>query len=131
VLGAAAGLERFYHYAWDNPRSGMIGGNGEELPNAIVMRKLNEWLLGSQIRRCRKMADVIECDGSKGSKLFSILWAERDLNHTMAIPIGRTISGIEAAYGDPDLAGSRRSESIQLRLGPIPLFVSFSAASGS
>lgn len=132
VLGAAAGLERFYHYAWDNPKSGMIGSGGEELPNGEVMRKVRDWLLGSRLSECHKTSGkVTVCEGSKGPESFAILWAERELNYTLLIPKGRKLAGSELALGDPGPAIPRNGDRVLLRIGQVPQMLRFAAGAGT
>jgi len=100
ILGAAAGLERFDYYAWDNKRSGMVSGSGEHLFGYEEMQRLQSWLLGSRLTGCRSDSDTVQCSAEKGPDRFIFAWAKKNIEHTFVLPKGAHMAAMEPLFGD-------------------------------
>lgn len=76
VLGAFLGIDRFYQYAWDNGRSGMLQpGSLAPTASAAAFVAVRRWLLGTTLRACRLGSDgVVRCEGSRGANQLLIAW---------------------------------------------------------
>ena len=76
VLGAFLGIDRFYQYAWDNGRSGMLNpGSLEATASAGAFAAVRRWLLGTTLRGCRLKSDgSVRCEGSRGGNQLLIVW---------------------------------------------------------
>lgn len=78
VLGWAAGLERFYWYAWDNQNMGLVEpGSGRLKPAGQAFRSVSDWLIGNILQQCsEKQGGLWECTllRSKGDEA-KIVWS--------------------------------------------------------
>jgi Glycosyl hydrolase catalytic core len=63
VLGAAAGLERFYWFAWDSSSMGLLTAAPDRVPGttAAAYRTLSAWLVGGRVGDCRHSGARWEC----------------------------------------------------------------------
>ena len=52
LLNWAAGVERYYFYAWDNGLMGLIEKDGTLKPGARAYAEIYDWLVGSQMVAC-------------------------------------------------------------------------------
>lgn len=76
ILAASLGVERFYQYAWDDGRMGMLLDDGrtttDSLPAHAAVRR---WLLGTTLLGCRGVDDrAVRCDGTRAGEHLSIFW---------------------------------------------------------
>jgi hypothetical protein len=76
VLGAYQGLDRYYQYAWDNGRSGMLlPGSHQATASAEAFAAVRRWLLGTRLLGCHQHATgVVQCDGARGDERLLIAW---------------------------------------------------------
>jgi hypothetical protein len=96
ILGSAAGLEHFYHYAWDNERSGMMNRFGEPLPNQFAYEKVQAWLLGSRMLGCKEILPSAKvCEGERAGARFAIAWSESAGTYLLPTPNGWAIKSLE------------------------------------
>lgn len=96
VLGAAAGLDRFYYYAWENNLMGLVGFNGEPLPGFDAMQKIQEWLLGSRLTGCSSLDNkVVRCDGEDTGRRFIVVWTDKPGNKIIPLPHGWKLAQVE------------------------------------
>jgi hypothetical protein len=76
VLAAAAGVRRFYWYAWDNYRYGLTVGRGRA-PNmaAKAYEQTSRWLRGARIEAC-ETSDKRQwtCTLKRGSRVAWMVW---------------------------------------------------------
>ena len=63
ILGAAAGLDRFDYYAWDNDISGVVSRSGERLFGHEEIRRIHAWLIGARLSGCARIDGVVTCHG--------------------------------------------------------------------
>jgi len=122
ILGAAAGLERFDYYAWDNTRSGMVSPDGSQLPGYAAMQRLHSWLIGARMTACREAEGGVNCDALKGQDRFLLVWADKVKARSIAAPRGWRIASIEPLFGEPvtDSVASR-PDAMPISVGPVPL----------
>ncbi|MEC5218595.1 hypothetical protein RCH09_003569 [Actimicrobium sp. GrIS 1.19] len=131
ILGAASGMEHFYYYAWDNDRSGMVTRNGDSLPGYQALQRLQSWLLGSRLTGCSSRADVVQCDGTRGTERYLVMWAAKDAMRTVNAPLGWTIAGVDPLLGGTSsLASANNSGALSFALGPVPVRVRIVRATG-
>lgn len=99
VLGAAAGLERYYYYAWDNGRSGMFSAEGFRLPAFDSYEKVVSWLTGATMHGCEGMSpNGVRCQGEREGKRFLIVWAEKETIYTIPVPTGQHVVSVEKLF---------------------------------
>jgi hypothetical protein len=77
ILGWAAGLDRFYWYAWDSQNMGLIEPTTHTLkPAGLAFKTTEAWLTGNTLSECKEdnnglwVCDLINSDGT----LSKILW---------------------------------------------------------
>lgn len=122
ILGAAAGLERFDYYAWDNDRSGMISRGGNRLPGYEAMQRLQSWLLGARLTACSSVGEVVRCDGERGQGRFALAWANKADKRSIVVPQGWRITAIESLYGETTAISSVPGPGVQtLPLSMVPV----------
>jgi hypothetical protein len=130
ILGSAAGLEHFYHYAWDDEVNGMMNRAGETLPNKFAYEKVQSWLIGSKMQGCKKMLpQAVLCKGEREGVKFVIAWSETIGTYFLPTPTGWAIHSLEHfldASANP-YATKSHDKGMRLELGPQPLFIQYKA----
>ena len=122
ILGAAAGLDRFDYYAWDNYNSGVVSRSGVRLFGYEEIRRVQTWLIGARLSGCASMDGVIACQGEREEKRFMLAWSEKSGKRTVNAPRGWRISRVEPLYGEPPWSSSTdRSDARIMELGPVPV----------
>lgn len=86
ILGAATGMERFYYYAWDNSRSGMVSAFGQPLDGLDKLRRVQTWMLNSTFSGCSSYSDVISCTAYNGENKYMYVWSTKPTNTALKIP---------------------------------------------
>lgn len=113
VLSAAAGVERFYQYAWDNGRSGLVDAEGRPRPALAAFAQVQDWLLDRRVGPCRQpwlnRPGLVACQTQGADGTHWLLW------HTGAKPLrlGRTVlaralgarEGLEPSAAGPAAPG--------------------------
>lgn len=128
VLGAAAGFEHYYHYAWDNERSGMMNRMGEPLPNQFAFEKIQVWLLGAKMLGCQKiLPHAVICAGERAGARFAIAWAEREGSYLLPAPGTWEILTLEHLMDThaSEYSSSKQAKTDKVELGPQPLFIQY------
>jgi len=122
ILGAAAGLERFDYYAWDNTHSGMVSSDGSQLPGYAAMQRLHSWLIGARLTACRDTNGGVSCDALKGQERFLLVWADKVKALSISAPSGWRIASVEPLFGEPvtDSVASR-PDAMPISVGLVPL----------
>lgn len=100
ILGAAAGMERFYYYAWDNSRSGMVAADGQKLFGYNAMQKTQEWLLASKFSGCSSKGPLVTCLAKKGQEQSLFVWATKPTESAIVLPAGTRAKTAERLFGD-------------------------------
>jgi hypothetical protein len=128
ILGSAAGLEHFYHYAWDNPRTGMLTQSGERLPSQDSYEKVQAWLLGSTMLGCRKvMPQGVVCDGQRDGSRFAIAWSENKGAYYLPIPSGWTTTAQEHLFDKREipLSSKKQDKHVRVELDQQPVLIKY------
>lgn len=101
VLGAAVGLDRYYYYAWDNDRSGMVDRSGKHLPAYKAFAQVEKWLIGATMTGCESFnSKVVACNGSKDKRNFKIVWSDKPQTQAISVPQGLRFAGQETLMGE-------------------------------
>ncbi len=133
TLGAAAGLERFYYFAWDNDWYGMVSRNGTRLPGYEAMKKVQDWLIGAQLAGCTEQpTQAVACRGEMDGQPFLIAWADAAGARTLRLPTGTTVVRIEPLHSDtpaPSYTVKREAISVLLGLAPVRIVLAYVPAS--
>lgn len=125
ILGASAGLEHFYHYAWDNERTGMVNRLGEPMPNLLAYEKVQAWLLGSKMLGCRKVfPSTVTCEGEHAGARFMIAWSGNAGNYALPAPPGWAIASQEHLL-DSSATPYVSAQADKIQLGAQPLFIQY------
>jgi Glycosyl hydrolases family 39 len=78
ILGWAAGVQRFYWYAWDNRSLAIVTYNEAErrlTPAGNTYKLIQQWLVGAKMDSCVESADHIwTCELSRAGKKQWIVW---------------------------------------------------------
>jgi hypothetical protein len=77
ILGTAAGIERFYYYAWDNYNSGMVTSTGDARFGYEEFRRLQGWLLNSQALGCKGKAGAVFCEANQNGNHYVYAWSDK------------------------------------------------------
>ncbi len=101
ALGWAAGLERFYWYAWDNGAMGFAERQGAQIkPVAQVYARVYEWLRGSVLQSCvRQSATVWVCTLSRGKRRPAWLVWDSDDESRWTLPPGWQVAQLQTLDG--------------------------------
>lgn len=120
VLGWAAGVSRFYWYAWDNHDMGLYDGMARrQKPAAEAYARTTAWMAGARMRACTAVSGVWVCelDDAQG-KRARIVWRESGEPASWTLPSGWNATTLETLDGQTGpLAGD-------LLLGQQPVLVS-------
>jgi hypothetical protein len=134
VLGAAAGVEHFYHYAWDNERSGMMNRLGEALPNQFAFDKVQAWLLDAKMLGCKKiLPHAVMCVGERAGANFAIAWANKNGAYVLSASSPWEMSTLEHLMDTRDAKSplSKQAATDKIELGPQPLLIQYKNMSGN
>jgi len=121
ILSWAAGVQRFYWYAWDNHVMGLTEVDGKTLkPPALAYAEVQKWLIGASMTSCQSDLEHTWTCALKRPNQYSawIVWnPERKL--TFQIPKDWKIQQVR------DLAGAKRdfSSSKSLEINTTPLLL--------
>lgn len=123
VLGAAAGLERFYYYAWDNDHSGMVTRRGERLPAYDAMARVQAWLIGARMQGCASPArGLVVCRTERGGQQALVAWSNETGERSLKLPAGMRAVSAEALLTDaPAPSFKTQPGALSLALGPEPV----------
>jgi Glycosyl hydrolase catalytic core len=103
VLARAAGVARFYWYAWDNGEMGLADRDGRPRAPAAAFAEIAHWLVGAVLDGCRRSSDAVwTCELSRDGRAQWIVWSS-DGRRELANPL--RAGGARRR----DLAGTTRS----------------------
>jgi len=90
LLNWAAGVTRFYWYAWENHHGTQIEltqhDNATLTPAGIAFATTQSWLTGAAMHRCRSSADgTWVCELRRGAETFHVAWNAKG-GSTLSIP---------------------------------------------
>ncbi len=126
VLAAFAGIDKYFYYAWDNDRSGMVDREGLPHPSRDAMLLVLRWLIGARLDRCEiKEGQPTQCWGEKNAKPFAIVWNPKTSGFIdVSLPKGLRIASRQVAV--PRWVGaSPNAETDGMLATPNPTFYTF------
>lgn len=129
ILGAAAGLRRFYWYSWDIPSMALTDGKGRTItPAGHAYIKTERWLRGATISECRTADGKLWiCTLNRGVRQARLVWNTTG-TRDWVVPAKWRAQQYETLLGNEvDVAQNRR---IQLDEAPL-LIVSDSQSWGT
>ena len=89
ILARAAGLERFYWYAWDNFEMGLVERDGALKLPAHAFIAVQRWLVGAELVNCRGSHDgVWVCRLRRAGRPARIVWST---SGTRRFDVGTTV----------------------------------------
>jgi hypothetical protein len=100
VLGAFLGIDRFYQYAWDNGRSGMVlPGTLKATPSAAAFAAVRRCLVGTTLLGCHlEPAGAVRCEGTRNGESLLIAWrAAGDSPVAIRLPASARVIAAEHA----------------------------------
>jgi hypothetical protein len=75
VLSRAAGVERFYWYAWDNEDMGLADPDGRPRAPGRALAEVQRWLIGARLGSCRRASDgTWTCELDRAGRAQWIVW---------------------------------------------------------
>ena len=100
ILGWAAGIRRYYWYAWDNLEMGLIEPNSKKLKApALAFKKTSEWLKAANIQYCQLWSrDIWVCHLVKNNRSAWLAWSTSD-TQALTLPSGWGAKEIETLNG--------------------------------
>ena len=115
LLGAYLGVDRFYHYAWDNGNSGMVLPDTlAGTPSATAFLSVRRWLVGTTLSGCHlDPDDTVQCEGTRAGNRLLILWRASGARPSV-VKLPPTLQPVAAEYASDhrqpiDLAAMRAS----------------------
>jgi hypothetical protein len=122
VLAAAAGIERFYWYAWDNAQYGLAEYRGR-VPTAAAYAYASAagWLHGAVVERCAPDRDGLwNCRINKEGRRAWIVWHPAQAREWTPPPAWQ-VKHKRALVADKTFTAA--SSSVPLRVGPDPVLL--------
>jgi hypothetical protein len=128
ILGAAAGLEHYYYYAWDNVASGMISPAGVVQPSWESYAKVQTWLLEATMLGCESIRpNGVQCQLERGGQHYLIVWSKKEKieDYTIRVPHGmRAVSTEELFAATPQpITLSDNLPKLQLASEPVRILM--------
>ncbi len=123
ILGWAAGLRRYYWFAWDNYSMGLIEPTTKATkPAGLAYGRTLEWLLGSVMAGCEVTNDVWVCtlDRPDGSKA-RIVWLEEGSAQDWVFPPDWGVTKMETLSG---ILQAPEGSPARIQLGQAPVCLS-------
>lgn len=128
IAAAANGLDRYYYYAWDNDRSGMVDRWRNSRPRRSAYEQVHAWLLGCVFLAPERSADATgwTVQARRGAERFMFAWTDTGSDHRVSLPAGRTVRGVECldTSGGSALVGASVGPARPLHVGPSEMTLS-------
>ena len=123
ILSWAAGIQRFYWYAWDNQFTSIVTYNESTrtvTPAGSAYKIMEEWLVGAKMQSCTSTSDrTWTCQLNRSGKKEWIVWNTQG-NHKFDVPRGWSVAKATRLLQD-----SHPFSGSSVDIGPIPaLFAS-------
>lgn len=109
IVGRAAGLERYYWYAWDNTSLGLIEpSSGAHKPGATALATVARWLVRNDIDNCNEQAGCWVCriKSKEGNLRGYIVWAIQRNAPSFQLQHGEAIEAVEHLDGRRESGGN-------------------------
>ncbi|MFC5768693.1 endo-1,4-beta-xylanase [Thauera sinica] len=120
ILGWAAGLSRYYFYAWDDGKYGLTSDWTTGEPNLAgqAFEQTRRWLQGSVLKSCVGKSDIWNCEIQRAEPFLQgrIVWTT-DASANLVLRPEWEITKVETLAGDVMPAGS----SVKLTESPMLL----------
>ena len=121
VLGRCGGLSRFYWYAWDNRRMGLVDTDGRtRKPAAAAYAAVLRWMIGGRVDGCERRADgawIVRIRRADGSRAM-IAWSTGG-TRTVDPPGGAWVNATESMLGTRRRHKARRRAPVKVTAFPI------------
>jgi Glycosyl hydrolases family 39 len=118
ILSWAAGVQRFYWYAWDNRSMGIVTYKEDErtvTPAGYAYKDTEQWLVGARMDGCTESADhAWACQLNRSGKKEWIVWNPLG-NHKFDVPAAWHVSS-----ATPLLHDRRSLNDSSIDIGPVP-----------
>jgi hypothetical protein len=118
ILGWAAGVQRFYWYAWDNRSLAIVTYKEEEhrvTPAGTAYKIMQQWLIGAKMDSCMESADHIwTCQLNRSGKKQWIVWNAEGIRK-FDVPAAWHVNSIT-----PLLLDRRSLTGPSIEIGPTP-----------
>lgn len=115
LLGAYLGIDRFYHYAWDNGNSGMVLPESlAATPSATAFASVRRWLVGTTLNGCHlEPGNTVQCEGTRAGNRLLIMWRASGASPAV-VRLPPSVQPVAAEYASDhrqpiDLAAMRAS----------------------
>ena len=95
LLGAALRLDKFFYYAWDNHRSGLVASDGRYNLRFEALQRAQRWLLGAQVSPAEWSGTSVLIRGEKKGEPFMLAWGESARLEAIHVPTGWKIVSCE------------------------------------
>ncbi len=122
IVGAFAGLDRFYQYAWDNGRMGMLDDARHATPSLAAFVSVRRWLLGTTLAGCRTIEpNLVRCEGQRDGVRLWVVWRpSAPAPMQLRLPSDAQVLLIEHALDGPMSASADTPE---VAVGTVPVAV--------
>jgi hypothetical protein len=123
IISWAAGVRRYYWYAWDSGNMGLIEPNSKNpKPPARAFGTVVRWLEGGRMGDCGRQGPVWICaiTGREGTAAH-IVWTEAESPVPFRVPSGWGVAEIEALDGTKRRLEPGRSDTISISPAPMRL----------
>ncbi|MBX9604818.1 MAG: hypothetical protein K2Y51_01260 [Gammaproteobacteria bacterium] len=117
LIGWAAGLSRYYWYAWDHDDMGFLTADGRETDSATAYLGMSRWMRGAVVRDCSSVGALWQCRLARDGTDNFVLWSEDDETREVPVPSGAT---------HLETLGGARSELVvggRVTVGPQPILL--------
>lgn len=124
ILSWAAGVQRFYWYAWDNWAMAIVTYKESEhrvTPAGHAYKVMEQWLAGARMDGCTETADhVWICELERSGKKQRIVWNPQG-NRQFDVPPAWRIKGVTTLLHD-----RKPLSAPQVEIGPVPVLLTVS-----
>jgi hypothetical protein len=124
VLGAYVGLDRFYQYAWDNGRMGMLRPDGRTATDSLrAWAAVRGWLVGTALEGCEGFGGRgVACTGLRDHERLFIAWqVDAGAAGRFALPAGWHAVSVQQATDATPTRGAKVPASVALSPDGMPV----------
>ena len=121
ILAWAAGVERYYWYAWDGESMGLIEPSSKSMKLAgVAYGQIARWLQGSTLKECNANRGIWTCEiVDKATQPAWIVWSEDNEQQKFKVPPGKVINEIELLDGTRYAPDGKERHELGIRFKPI------------